>query len=114
MNRYEAVHFFLDESGNLAGALRTRAPECLLVGRVLLFGGYGQAANNQLRQILVQRLTEVGGEFPEDLHFSRSRLAHQQKEAFLRAVDAELREWAGSKRAIYDDGASVHHALPAV
>ena len=96
MNQYNSVHFFLDESGQLTGKARHNEP--MLVGGLLIFGNYAEAEDSSLRAHLRQRLQEVDGRFPEDLHFGRAGLDFERQERFLRSLSDDLRTWAGEDR----------------
>ena len=113
--RYDAVHFFLDESGNLSAKPHRDDP--LLLGGVLLFGPYDRAADDRLRALLSRRLAEAGGRYPADLHFYQPqnpdevaalRLTDEQKETLLRSLTQDLTAWADPDRAIY--GVHLTHA----
>src|SRR5688572_2479132 len=71
MQRFSDLHFFLDESGQFFGPKRDLA----LVGGVLVFGRYDDAADGAVRDMLRNRLADVGGQFPQDLHFFESQLS---------------------------------------
>lgn len=72
MATYDALQLFLDESGRLVGHPDLYDP--LLVGGVVLIGSWDRADDTHLRSVLKRRLTEVGGRYPADLHFSESAL----------------------------------------
>lgn len=54
MSGFDSLHFFLDESGYLQGTPRRGEP--LLVGGILIFGEYGDAADTELREHVARRL----------------------------------------------------------
>jgi hypothetical protein len=105
VSRFDALHLFLDESGKLEGEPSSR--EVALVGGVLLFGDYEPADDVRLRDALRNRLVEVGGNFPGDLHFGRRGLHDDQANAFLRAMDNDVSDWAGTARSVY--GVAIQH-----
>jgi len=61
MSVFDSLHCFLDESGYLQGTPKKGEP--LLVGGLLVFGEYGDAADMELREHVARRLCEVGGVF---------------------------------------------------
>ncbi len=99
MTRFDALHIYLDESGDLAGILRERA--LALVGGVLLFGACDSADDDALRALLEKRLREAGGVFPLDLHSSRTSLTPARQEQFIRTVAPDLQGWCGSSRELH-------------
>ena len=106
MSVFDSLHCFLDESGYLQGTPKKGEP--LLVGGLLVFGEYGDAADTELREHVARRLCEVGGTFPDDLHFGRSGLGFERQEQFLRTLATDLKGWAAEQRAVY--GVHIVHA----
>lgn len=107
MNRYDALHIFLDESGKLAVS---PIKEALLVGGVLVFGPYEAADDDRLRDVIGQQLTSAGGRFPADLHYNEqdaNRLPRTQLNSFLQALRADVPAWAGSTHSIH--GIAIRH-----
>src|SRR5262245_27992470 len=94
MAPYPALHFFLDESGDLARPAGSGPARPALVGGVMLFGPYGPQDDDHLRNLLRQALARAGGRFPADLHFVPSRLSHAQREALFKDLAAGLTAWA--------------------
>jgi hypothetical protein len=105
MSRFDALHLFLDESGKLEG--EHRSLDVALVGGVLLFGDYEPTDDVRLRDSLRNRLAEVGGNFPGDLHVGQHHLQADKTNAFLRAVDNDVNAWAGPNRSVY--GVAIQH-----
>ncbi len=106
MSGADALHFFLDESGQLHGTPKKREP--LLVGGILIFGEYDDAADRELCDHIAKRLRDVNGHFPDDLHFGRAGIGFQQQEQFLRTLAGDLGRWAAQERAVY--GVHIVHA----
>lgn len=87
--KYDALHFFLDESGNF-----TRMRDCMLVGGVLIFGDYDRAVQDGLRKAMEGAMGEIGRAYPQDMHFcelckENPRLARQ----FATALNERLDAW---------------------
>ena len=80
--KYNEIHFFIDESGNISNANRS---DVLLVGGILLLGPYSDKLNNSVLNKLKSCMDKAGGKFPNDLHFhqqpttsSETRTHHKQ------------------------------------
>ncbi len=87
--KYSELHFFLDESG-LFGSTR----ELMLVGGVLLFGAYNHAVEDGIRQAMVDALGEIGGRYPNDLHFNHYRTTNpSQGKQLAASLSRRLDAW---------------------
>lgn len=101
MKKYDQLHFFIDESGNLA---EKAGRDVLLVGGLMVFGSYDDADDAHLRDRLRQNVANLGGRFPNDLHFgdrSGSNLDDRKIESLLRSMSEELDSWSGDERKVY-------------
>ena len=88
-DKYPELHLFLDESG-LFGSTN----ELMLVGGVLLFGKYDQTVQDDIQRAIVGALGEIGGHYPEDLHYNSYRTANPQKgKRFAVSLAQRLGDW---------------------
>ena len=99
MKKFNELHFFIDESGDLATEPANR--EILLVGGVLLFGSYNDETDASLKEIISQQLARVGGKFPEDLHFSKSALSTKKIDKFFDNLSNSLKRWTDDQRILH-------------
>jgi tetratricopeptide (TPR) repeat protein len=57
--------------------------------------------DTSLRKIISNELSKVGGKFPEDLHFSQSKLSAEEKTVLLGNLSEEIKAWAGDQRMLH-------------
>lgn len=83
---FSELHFFIDETGKL-----TNEDDTLnAVGGALFFGRYDSNIDGELKTILENGLSEVGGTYPDDLHFSQASLTHSDREQVCNKIGADL------------------------
>jgi hypothetical protein len=99
MKKFDELHFFIDESGNLTAESPNQ--EIMLLGGVLLFGTYDDKADASLHELISKELSKAGGKFPEDLHFSKSALSSKEKEAFFSNLSSAIKDWAADQRILH-------------
>ena len=97
MKKYTQLHFFLDESGNLA---KPRRNEALLVGGILIFGRYEKEDDAFLKNELRTNSERLGIKFPQGLHFSQ-RSSDGQMQELMKSMSLSIKEWTGTERAVY-------------
>lgn len=100
--KYEQVHLFIDESGNLVNPQDT-----LLVGGIALFGAYSSKEDHIFKNFVVKLLLNVGGKYPDDLHFGRSSLSDDQWTRFLTLLSSDIASLSSYNHLLY--GLSIHH-----
>ena len=99
-DKFDQIHFFIDESGKLQKRF-PRKRDILLVGGVVLFGTYSDEDDRAVIKMIDQAIRPEGVTFPEGLHFYDSALGVEQWERVFAALQAEISKWQGEAKSMY-------------
>lgn len=103
--KFSEMHLFLDETG-----LITDSNDALnALGGVLFFGRYDHNVDLELRDILGECLSDVGGSFPGDLHFSQSKLKGYQLREACKNAGTQISELFAHRPLTNIQGVVLHH-----
>lgn len=103
--KFSELHIFIDETGNI-----TDAGDALnAVGGVLFFGRYDHSVDAELRSIIEEQFAQVGGSFPEDLHFFSSDLSHQNMANVCKSLGTEFQDLFANRPLQNIQGFSIYH-----